>query len=159
MSWRDDLLPASFRGVPFFVNDHELALGRRNAEHEFPLRDTGFVEDLGKKNRHYRVIGYVIVVPGSGESYFPDRDALIAALEQGGTGTLSHPYLGELTVNVANDCRVKETLEEGGMATFTMEFIDSGSNPSPVSQQDTQGNSQNQADQTDQQLGDDFGVG
>lgn len=158
MSWRDNLLPASFRGAPFFVNESNLEGGRRLAAHEFPLRDTAFVEDLGLRNRSYKLTGYVIANGDNGLDYFPDRDALIQALETDDSGTLSHPYLGSLTVNVDKySCR--ETLEEGGMAIFDLEFVDTGSNPSPVSGNDTQGANEDQAGNMDDQLGGDFGDG
>ncbi len=39
MSWSDQLLPASFRGVPFGVLGSRSRFGRRLAVHEYPYRD------------------------------------------------------------------------------------------------------------------------
>lgn len=130
-SWKDNLVPASFRGAPFFYFDADQAGGRRLAEHQFPLRDTPFIEDLGRRARKYLIVAYVI-----GDDYFASRDTLIDALEAAGSGTLQHPYRGPLQV-YAREYRVSERLEEGRMAVFEIEFIESGLKPSPVSVTDT----------------------
>jgi prophage DNA circulation protein len=46
--WRAGLRRASFRGAAFLVTEHQAESGRRVVAHEFPLRETGFTEDLGK---------------------------------------------------------------------------------------------------------------
>ena len=48
MPWRDNLLSASFRGIPFKVLDTTTQVGRRNVLHQFPFKDVPYVEDLGK---------------------------------------------------------------------------------------------------------------
>jgi len=55
VSWRDNLRPASFRGVAFEVSEHTVDLGRRFAVHEYPLRDAAEIEDMGKLARTYSV--------------------------------------------------------------------------------------------------------
>lgn len=135
-SWKDGLRAASFRGVPFQFLDTEGEGGRRLVEHEYPFRDTADTEDLGKKNRTYRLQAYVI-----GDDYFAQRDALLAALETAGPGTLVHPYMGVLTVNVRQPFKWRETAREGRMATFDLVFVDTGAQPSPTSATDTAGGS------------------
>lgn len=76
MAWRDELRPASFRGVSFYVEGGTLTFGRRLAIHEYPQREKPYVEDLGKKARVYRLEAFVL-----GPDYMKDRDALIDALE------------------------------------------------------------------------------
>jgi len=129
--WAQQLQPASFRGAFFRWSKHDLEGGRRAAVFEFPLRDDPFVEDLGRRGRRYTLTGYVI-----GPDYFSDRDALIDALEAAGTGTLIHPYLGQLTVQV-DTYRASEDQRAGGMAAFEMVFLEGGSQPSPVAMPDT----------------------
>lgn len=69
MSWRDRLLPASFRGAEFLVDSHSTeAAGRRAAVHEYPGRDTPYAEDLGRRTGEYRIQGYVL-----GEDYLHSR--------------------------------------------------------------------------------------
>lgn len=131
MAWRDQLLPASFRGAPFFWNETEGQGGRRLAVFEFPLRDEPYVEDLGRKARRYPVSGYVL-----GPDYFDDRDALIGALEDAGPGTLVHPYLGPLVV-FCESFSFREEQRDGGLCRFEMQFVESGFAAAPQSVTDT----------------------
>lgn len=119
MSWRDNLKPASFRGVPFEINQHSLAGGRRVVSHEYPQRDTPYVEDMGLKQRSFNLSAFVI-----GDDYMAIRDRLISALEKKGAGTLVHPYLGTMNV-VAESYSMEEILTDGGMATFSIDFVQS----------------------------------
>ena len=117
MSWRDNLRPASFRGVPFFVEGADQQGGRRQAVHEFPQRDDVFVEDLGLRPHEFRIDGYVL-----GADYMAARDALIQAANEAGPGTLVHPYRGSLTVSCL-DWTMRESDREGGIAWVTLTFI------------------------------------
>jgi len=115
-TWRDRMAPASFRGVPFHVDESEFGGGRRSVRHEFPLRDVALVEDMGRKARGFDVEGHVV-----GDDYMQQRDALIGALEQQGPGELVHPYYGVRRVAVTA-FRVRETSADGGMAQFSISF-------------------------------------
>lgn len=48
MTWKDRLQDASFRGVPFKVEEESAGTGRRVETHEYPNRDKPYTEDLGK---------------------------------------------------------------------------------------------------------------
>ena len=122
--WRTGI-PASFRGAQFKVDVGGKAGGRRNVTHEFPERDTPFTEDMGRRARRYPITGYVICSPIT-PNYIPARDALIAACEMYGPGTLVHPTLGAMQVN-CDSYAVSETRERGGIATFQMVFVEAGS--------------------------------
>lgn len=103
MSWRDGFSArGSFKGAKFYVQDSELEVGRRVQLHEYPLRDTPYAEDLGRKARKLQFEAYCI-----GSDYNVARDALIAKVEEGGGGVLVHPYHGWLTVTVTS-FRVRE---------------------------------------------------
>src|SRR5260363_186243 len=52
--------PASWRGVPFGVREAQVRLGRRCAVHEYPQRETVWVEDLGRSARRLRFIGFLM---------------------------------------------------------------------------------------------------
>lgn len=130
MTWRDELRPASFRGVPFEVEDSDFAGGRRGELHEYPLRDRAYFEDLGLKAREFTITGFVV-----GADYLRKRDALIAALEAGGEGQLVHPFYGSRNVAVL-PFRVRESKRDGGSATFTMSFVESGEPTQPISADD-----------------------
>lgn len=136
--WRDDLrrvtvgkrtlIGASFRGVGFFVESSERGGGRRTVVHEFPFRDTPFVEDLGRRARPFRIEGYVV-----GDDYVAQKNALLAALEdKAGPGELVHPYHGTRRA-IATNVTVRETRTEGGIATFGIDFIETPLQaPAPV---------------------------
>jgi len=119
-TWRNKLRPASFRGVEFGVKEAELSTGRRTAKHEFPGKDIGYTEDLGRKLRGFPLQGFVI-----GSNYMLLRDRLISACEKSGSGQLIHPYLGTKEV-VCLDCKVREVDHDGGMAIFSLVFDEAG---------------------------------
>lgn len=120
-TWREELLPASFRGVTFHVESVEAGYGRRQVTHEYPNRDLPYTEDLGKRADEFTVDGYLI-----GAEYHADLRALIAACrDTSGPGLLVHPYRGEMTV-VCRGLRTRETSAEGGMARVSMTFIEAG---------------------------------
>jgi len=123
--WRDELWQASFRSVPFHVDRAGTALGRRVAVHEFAGRDEPVVEDLGRRAREFTLDAYVL-----GPDYMPGRDALRVALETPGPGSLHHPYLGRIEVQVS-DVRLTESTAEGGMARFSITFREVGPVPKP----------------------------
>lgn len=125
MAWRDQLSEASFRGVPFFMDDHEARGGRRGTTHEYPQRDEPYAEDTGRRARGYSFQAYVL-----GPDYMAARDALIEAMDQEGPGTLIHPYLGEVLVQPRN-WSLRETTRRGGMATLRLSFDEAGENQFP----------------------------
>ena len=131
MSWRDRLLPASFRGAAFQVRRHTRAGGRRLAVHEYPGRDEPFPEDLGRRAGTFQVDGYVV-----GDDYHEAREALVRACNEPGPGTLVHPYLGTLRV-WCEDVSDSERSDEGRMARISMRFVEAGRNTYPSAQTDT----------------------
>jgi len=136
MSWRDELRPASFRGVPFFVRSTSTEVGRRTVVHEVPFSDTPYPEDFGKAAGVYNITGYVIQNAGNNFNYMPNRDDLIKALEKEGAGTLVHPYYGEKQVVVTGRTRFEERTEEGGMAVFSIAFVEAGTLSLPTGTSD-----------------------
>ncbi|KGQ29175.1 DNA circularization protein [Gallibacterium anatis] len=85
----------SFAGVPFFIEESQsIDGGRRLVKHEYPLKDEGLTEDLGKKLRSYNVACLVI-----GDDHIKQAEKLIDALEKG-VGELKHPYFGTVEVCV-----------------------------------------------------------
>jgi prophage DNA circulation protein len=146
VTWRDDLqrvtlddgrelIGASFRGVPFFVQQSDRVGGRRLVVHEFAGRDDPYVEDLGRAPRPFAIEGYVI-----GDDYLAQRDRLLAALEDvAGPAELVHPYYGVLRC-ACDSLTVRETVTDGGMAMFSIRFIRAPAAPvSPVEVSDLVG--------------------
>ena len=132
----ENLRPASFRGVAFEVESHSESGGRRVELHEYPLRDTPYAEDLGKKAGKWQIEAFLV----NGESgYAERRDKLREALNASGPGTLIHPYLGELSVSV-DGYSLKETTREGGYCTFSISFVEAGQPVEPDVEKDTAAN-------------------
>lgn len=127
--WQDHINQASFRGVPFGVVSGEGIFGRRVAVHEYPYRDTVWVEDLGRSARRFMLRGFLIQdsrVYSAGD-VFSQRDALVAACETGESGLLVHPTLGELTVYVPDGgLRIEEGVESERVFVFSLAFVESG---------------------------------
>lgn len=120
MSWRERLQKASFRGVAFQVEADDLTAGRRVQVHEYPQRDVPLAEDLGRSKREYSITAFVI-----GDDCLEQRDALLAAIEAPGSGTLVHPWFGEKQV-CALPCTVRHSRENGGMVEFSLTFVEAG---------------------------------
>lgn len=116
-----DILPASFRNVPFSVRKASVTGGRFNVIHEFPNSDRRFVEDMGLNNKSFTIDDAFV----SGNDAQDKRDKLILALEQEGPGILVHPYFGDITVNAA-PYTSSQSMTEVGVINFTLEFIFSG---------------------------------
>lgn len=132
MPWQDNLRPASFRRVSFHVDTAATSAGRRLARHEYPQRDTPYLEDMGRKAREYRVDAFLI-----GAEYMADRDALLDAIEEAGAGQLVHPYLGTQRVTVS-EFELTESTATGGFAKLAITFVEAGRQQEPKSGTDTQ---------------------
>ncbi|WP_312584960.1 DNA circularization N-terminal domain-containing protein [Atlantibacter sp.] len=128
MSWKDRLQDASFRGVPFKVEDESSPVGRRVETHEYPNRDKPYTEDIGKITSRPSFSAYVV-----GDDCFDQRDRLIEALNKPGPGTLIHPTYGEMNVCVDGEIRVSTTKNEGRMVRFDLKFVEAGELSYPTS--------------------------
>lgn len=120
MGYRDNLMPASFRGAEFHVETGSKAGGRRIVNHEFPKRDIPYAEDMGRKSRKFPIVGYLI-----GDDFAQQRDALVRACEQGKPGMLQHPTMGMQLV-VCDSYTVTERRERGRMCEIEMNFLEAG---------------------------------
>lgn len=125
MAWRDQLRPASFRGVQFFVDSSQYSGGRRVSFHEFPDRDKPFAEDLGKVGDTFKVEGHIL-----GDNYFQTKNSLINAVNKEGPGELVHPYYGTLQVQIGA-FSIDEDTKEGGIAKISFQFYEAGDNAFP----------------------------
>ncbi len=130
-SFWEQLRPASYRGVPFVVVSGGTRVGRRNAVHEYPLRDTVWVEDLGRNPRRLQVQGFLI-----GDDAIAQRERLIGACETPGDGELVHPTLGRLHVSVL-DVEFGEHRDKGRVFEVQFSFIESGERIFPTARTNT----------------------
>ncbi|MBV6750407.1 DNA circularization N-terminal domain-containing protein [Pseudomonas chlororaphis] len=114
-NWRDRLLPASFRGVPFWVDQAKNPVGQKGQLHEYPQRDRPFFEGLGQQSKIYELTAFIV-----GADCLEKRDALLKALEEG-SGELVHPWQGRMQVKVG-ECDMTQTRKDGGLVTFNLKF-------------------------------------
>jgi prophage DNA circulation protein len=115
--WWLQLQPGSWRGVGFVMDTAETRTGRRVAIHEYPYRDTAWVEDLGKLPRRFSMQAFLC-----GDDVYSQRDAMVAACEQAGAGTLVHPTLGSAEC-VLLDFAVSDRREHGRVVEVTFNFL------------------------------------
>jgi prophage DNA circulation protein len=118
--WWQQLQPGSWRGVPFVLDAGETRAGRRTAVHEYPYRDTAWVEDLGKLPRRFAIQAYL-----TGDDVYQQRNALVAQCEKPGPGTLVHPTFGALQC-VLLDFAVSDRRERGRYIEVALSFIVAG---------------------------------
>lgn len=85
-------LVASWRGVPFHVPDVSSPAGRRIVSIDLPGTDVTLHEDLGLATGAIRVEGMMV-----GDDVVAMAQAMQAACETAGPGTLVHPWLGAMT--------------------------------------------------------------
>lgn len=113
----------SFRGVPFRTEAHDMSGGRRGVVHEFPQGEKPVWEDLGRAARRYRIECHIV-----GADYPAGANALADALDAPGAGTLIHPWLGSMQVAVGDGgwSRQDSAGEDGGIARFSIEFLETG---------------------------------
>ncbi len=149
--WRKQLQPGTFRGVPFFVKNAQTQVGRRVVIHEYPQRDKAYAEDLGRRADAFTIEAVII-----GPDYFKARDALIEALKQRGPGLLVHPYHGQRIVTLAGPVRISETPDEGGIARFSLDFVEAGDRAEPSARQDTRDAVASAADNANKAIAKDF---
>lgn len=119
------LRPGSFRGVSFETTQSTASVGRRVQVHEYPQRDTPYVEDLGRKAREVTFTAFVI-----GSDYIAKMQKLIEALEKPGSGVLIHPWLGKLDVTPKSVSKVTFS-QKLRMASVELSFVESGEEKYP----------------------------
>ena len=121
MSWRDNLIDASFRGAQFKVMSSNIRGGRRIKKTERFQKRT-ITRDMGPLLPVFNIEAYIIQNAANGFDYFPQRDELIKALTYRGPGTLEHPFHGQLRVH-CETYELDETFKAGGIAKFKIIFL------------------------------------
>lgn len=139
MSWKDRLKEASFRGAKFYIFDSERESGVHSVIQELlpdgtdlESRGVTYIEDFGQGLDVFSIEGYIISNVGNNFDYMPERDLLIEALRVRQQGTLSHPYYGDIEVYLVGRAKIKESTAEGGIARFSMQFIQFKDLPAPA---------------------------
>jgi len=126
VGYLEQLRPASFRGVPFLVDETSLSTGKRAQVHQYAERDDWFVEELGANADRFPVTAHLI-----GDDVFEQRDRLIAALKLPGAGTLVLPVDGEFEAHCL-DIRVRDSITgDNRISRLGLTFVRSGQNQFP----------------------------
>jgi prophage DNA circulation protein len=128
MPWRERAQAASFRGLPFYIDDADGTFGRRGTDFEFPDRDTPYASDTGRKARVFTLTGKLV-----GENHDLQARDLIAAMEQHGPGRFVHPWLGEMQ-GTCRSGRVRQSIQEGGVTRLEFTFTESGEAEFPAAE-------------------------
>lgn len=126
MSWRDRLQAGKFRDAAFHTEEAKGKLGRRVAVHEYPKKEEHYPEDMGNKVEADTLVLFVV-----GDDYDLARDKLFKALKKPGSGTLVHPYLGTLQIQVVDVDWVISS-KKGGYCQFTVEYVRAGKRKYPT---------------------------
>jgi prophage DNA circulation protein len=125
---KDEIRPASFRGVSFHVSATVLQAGRRMQLNEYPQRDKPYLQDMGRRTRQIDFDAFVV-----GKDYIAKAGELLTALETKGAGALIHPFFGKMDVTVFEMASVQFD-EALGVATFSLSFIEAGELAYPKTQ-------------------------
>lgn len=126
MSWQEnqqfltggEYKSASFRGVPFWVQDYQKEFGRRQSIQKFPGDKYTAVQDLGEDSPNFTVNAFVV-----GTFYDDQRNDLEAALNKGGEGDLYLPWRGTLKVTVVGRPRTSENKDERGYCVISFDCV------------------------------------
>lgn len=143
-------LPASFRGVSFWVESSDLSVGRRTVTHQYPQRDEPFTEDLGRAAREYRFSAFVL-----GDDYIEQAKKLREALEKPGAATLVHPEFGEIQV-VAQPGAAMSFSQSMRRVNFSLAFVEAGLNAFPTPEGASQQASRAAADKVSEAAAESF---
>lgn len=126
MGWRDELRPASFRGVGFEALELSGESGRRVVADECPeTEELPPTADLGRKRPSFRLRGFVV-----GNDYLDRKERLLNALNAYGPGDLVHPWRGQLRVQV-RDVSHKHDLQHG-VCVVEFDCVDAGGVAAPI---------------------------
>ncbi|RBL67408.1 hydroxyacid dehydrogenase, partial [Pseudomonas sp. MWU13-2625] len=131
-TWRDELLPASFRGISFLVDRAAVSVGMKGQLHEFPQRDEPYFEQLGRQSNVHALTVWIMGDDGSER-----RDKFLEAVPTRGAGELVHPWLGRMQVK-AGECEMNHSRRAGGLVAFDAVFYPDKPLQFPVARVNTQ---------------------
>lgn len=124
----------SFRGVPFLVyKEQRTRGGRRVVRREYPLRENGGADDLGRKLPEHTLTLSLV-----GDDAQAQRERLTQALNAPGPGELNHPDLGTLSVLVDN-FESRYSVDNLRLVEFTLTVVPVADETAPTVATDTAG--------------------
>lgn len=111
------LIPASFRGIGFFMPDTSSEVGRRVAAHHFPGVDFSAYDDHGLHPENISVEGFYV-----GSDYIARGRLLKQAFEIAGPATLMHPWWGVINVILTEPAEISFSANELRVVRFSANF-------------------------------------
>lgn len=117
---------ASFRGAQFWVETDKVSGGRALVIHEFPHRDSPYVEDMGDNAVKFQVTAYV-----ASDAAVQDAAALVKACRAGGAATLVLPMERHKV-----HCETWDrdwSRDRQGFIAFSLAFVKDGGGAAPFS--------------------------
>jgi prophage DNA circulation protein len=119
MALFNQLVTATYNGIPFLVDSSDMKFGRKTQTFEYPGKKYRYVEDLGENLRSFEIDA---IITGD-DDYLIKRELFIIALQNKGTGVLTHPFYGVVAVIVKSytitespsnlgECKIHITFEE-----------------------------------------------
>jgi hypothetical protein len=133
MSWKDNLIAASYKRVQFHVVDSRYEFGRRGVVHDYPFSETPVdFEDLGATESTYNITGFIVQDLLNNFDYFSIRDQMLIALQSASAGTLIHPFYGTKTVRPVGGVTFEESFSPGGIVRFSIAFLEVRLRAEPV---------------------------
>lgn len=132
----EDLRECGYRGAFFFIEAAETQGGRKDTLKQFVGSDRQVVEDLGLLRRTF-VLDGIIAPRTTAEgrvlvSFKQSKEALLAALDKGGRGVLSHPFFGRIEDVVVRTWKLDETTRAIGRAKISITFAISDTEGLPL---------------------------
>lgn len=117
MSWENNLLEASFRGLTFDCIATDDAIARAVATHPFPYKQGDGAEDMGGESSLISITAIFF-----GDDYDVKLKAFTKALEQPGTGELVHPVFGAMTVQFVRT-NIQHSADYPDSVSLPLQFI------------------------------------
>lgn len=112
------LLPASWKGIPFFIRSEMLTEGgRRIVLHDYPNSSERFVEDIGALPPKFSITAFV-----TGDDFIDRAGQLERALQEPGKGRLSMPTFGARSL-FALPYKKDASQTNVGEIRFDLEFV------------------------------------
>lgn len=118
--WTKTLWRTTYKGAAFWVQTDTEGGGRRIVIHEFPMRDTPYLEDLGERYREFTVTAYV-----ASDRADTEAAALMSTCAQRGPGPVVLPTIGPVVVRCLEFSR-RHDLDRLGYIAHELRFVREG---------------------------------
>lgn len=117
MAWKDSLLDASFRGVVFDCISTDDEVARATAEHSYPYKNGGNIEDFGNEPRAISIQAIFF-----GDNYEAALKTFVTALDMLGSGDFVHPIFGSFKAQVVGSYKISHSADNVDQASVSVQF-------------------------------------